>query len=660
MTKIYKYDVFISHSNEDADLAQNLAAKLRQLEFHVWSERKEKNQQSQKAAAAMEDSAVCILLFGPGLSSPWKDEYVWSAITDRIQRTSGIFRVIPVLLTSILRLPGEIIAVSKGRPLSQHYKDTVVRFESGLEDDRAIRQLVLRIRGIDSTKQTIWSHPFLREKVRQRAKNVFNVDWTKLIASLIDTKYDTPLTENVTGDVCSTTNMLRSDRFRKREPKRKYFLGTTLIENYNAQENSCENIETCGCVEFVLNMSLRNARTKHSIGGSYLKAMQVRDNPADASVLFPFELIRGDADKTSTAFLDAATIESARRVIYRGRRPMNASWDRKSVGEATYCIMQKPVRVDPGLGPWRPLIGYVDLLSYVRELEDYSCSAQDVALSETLKYFYKQDSVACAWDKEVEVTQMPEWRDTHKEFALVDHAKRYGGLLQRPFIPFVAQVLKCDKQDLYKIHKDSKDIHVVKNWRNRTVEGEVLLVANVWMVAGMMRHIFHQYAAAKEGYGLISHPFRNVVKLEDQIYQNKLNHAFLFLSNFIVKKALSLNNCHARLWSWVTDTNKVRRDLKNMRVLLPQTENCNEVFEYAVLAAEGQDSDITHDMSSHLFHFFLYECGEKWFGISCPHCGAYTRQGNEDADELIAVEPESFCKYFGFDDEGEERQRRST
>ena len=63
-----------------------------------------------------------------------------------------------------------------------------------------------------------------------------------------------------------------------------------------------------------------------------------------------------------------------------------------------------------------------------------------------------------------------------------------------------------------------KDICVVQNWQNRTVEGEVLLVANAWMVDGMMRHI-HQYFATKEGYKLISHPFRNALRLEDRIYQ---------------------------------------------------------------------------------------------------------------------------------------------
>lgn len=61
-----------------------------------------------------------------------------------------------------------------------------------------------------------------------------------------------------------------------------------------------------------------------------------------------------------------------------------------------------------------------------------------------------------------------------------------------------------------------------------------------------------------------------------------------------------------------------------------------------------------YDMSSHLLHFFPYEHNEdeERFRITCKHCDDYADQGNEDGDELIAVEPETFCEYFGVEDEG--------
>lgn len=61
-----------------------------------------------------------------------------------------------------------------------------------------------------------------------------------------------------------------------------------------------------------------------------------------------------------------------------------------------------------------------------------------------------------------------------------------------------------------------------------------------------------------------------------------------------------------------------------------------------------------YDMTNHHLHLFPYtrrDEGEQ-FVISCFVCGRQVDHGYEDGDELIAVEPESFCDYFGVEDEG--------
>jgi DpnII restriction endonuclease len=294
-------------------------------------------------------------------------------------------------------------------------------------------------------------------------------------------------------------------------------------------------------------------------------------------------------------FIDAATVESARRVIYLGLRPTNESWDRISVCQATYYMMKSTLHVLPGLGIRRPPVGgYVDLLSDIPDLENYDFSEQPDALLDTLKYLdQNEDLLPLAWAKEVESKQMPEWRDTHKAFALVDHAKRHRGLLEPPFIPFIAKVLNRDKQELHELHNYSKDIRVVTNWQNRAVEGEVLIVADAWMLDGMMRHIFHQYLAAREGYKLISHPFRNALQLDNKAYRPKLNKSFLFLSNFIVERALALGDRHIRVGSWLTDIKKVRRGLESKTTVLRQTDNSEEAIKFAVRAAEDLEIGLT-------------------------------------------------------------------
>src|SRR5712671_2226721 len=96
MTKVYKYDVFISHSATSARFARHLAARLRELDFHVWSPRS-LVKQSKRIVEALNNSAVCVLLFGSDGESPWMDKFIWSAISERVYRTDGKFRVIPIL-----------------------------------------------------------------------------------------------------------------------------------------------------------------------------------------------------------------------------------------------------------------------------------------------------------------------------------------------------------------------------------------------------------------------------------------------------------------------------------------------------------------------------------------------------------------------------------
>lgn len=64
-----------------------------------------------------------------------------------------------------------------------------------------------------------------------------------------------------------------------------------------------------------------------------------------------------------------------------------------------------------------------------------------------------------------------------------------------------------------------------------------------------------------------------------------------------------------------------------------------------------------YDMTSHRLHFFPYERDENEgrCRIHCSQCGRYADEGNDDGDELIHVEPEPFCDYFGVEDEGPEK-----
>ena len=74
----------------------------------------------------------------------------------------------------------------------------------------------------------------------------------------------------------------------------------------------------------------------------------------------------------------------------------------------------------------------------------------------------------------------------------------------------------------------------------------------------------------------------------------------------------------------------------------------------AVLPGYRSEQFRMYNMSDHHLHFFPYERDEddEDDRIYCSHCGDRVDEGNADGDELIAVEPVSFCEYFGVEDEG--------
>ena len=64
-----------------------------------------------------------------------------------------------------------------------------------------------------------------------------------------------------------------------------------------------------------------------------------------------------------------------------------------------------------------------------------------------------------------------------------------------------------------------------------------------------------------------------------------------------------------------------------------------------------------YDMANHELHFYAYELAEneERSRITCTHCGDYADDGSQDGDELLFVEPETFCEYFGVEEDGPEK-----
>jgi hypothetical protein len=173
-----RYDVFISYGAY-SDHGSRIARRLRKAAFstYLWVRHGTHDEREKRRALnAFERSASCALLFGPDARSPLADEWLRSAIRDRVARTRGEYRVIPVLLPSASkRLTQSLIDEMCGFKTKW-----AVLFQEGNGEKESLHQLILAIRGVEPGQSTDWQRGWFREYVRCRAENALNVDWAKL------------------------------------------------------------------------------------------------------------------------------------------------------------------------------------------------------------------------------------------------------------------------------------------------------------------------------------------------------------------------------------------------------------------------------------------------------------------------------------------------
>jgi hypothetical protein len=251
MSNIYNYDLFISCAYEDKDSAQLLSRKLRELDFLAWFDVPEIEEGEifiEKIREAMENSAVCVFLIGAGGQSPWAHDSVWSAIHSRLERTRGAFRIITVSLPDAhVDSSGTLMGLAKTQLISYQQQWAIVRFKESLNDEDALHELVLRIRGVEPNDQSDWLEGSFRKSVRLRAQNALNVDWHKLVLDLYSTSFDTFEQEDeviLQPDKVSCKLYRKSQILLEPDPQGDSRLPTSTQSKYGVGENSRRRFHT--------------------------------------------------------------------------------------------------------------------------------------------------------------------------------------------------------------------------------------------------------------------------------------------------------------------------------------------------------------------------------------------------------------------------------
>lgn len=135
-----EYDVFLSHSHEDADVVETLAKRLEdEFGFNVWLDKwtlVPGGNWQQEMARGLEEAKCCAVCIGENTNKGWFQQEVELALHRQTQ--DEIFRVIPVLLPN----------ANKENVFSFLKLKTWVDFIGGMNNKRQLHVLVCGIKGI--------------------------------------------------------------------------------------------------------------------------------------------------------------------------------------------------------------------------------------------------------------------------------------------------------------------------------------------------------------------------------------------------------------------------------------------------------------------------------------------------------------------------------
>lgn len=136
-----KFDVFLSYHNNDQQIVEILARKLKSRGLKPWLAvwNLVPGETWQRAMEeALTKCISCAVCLGAGGLGPWQSEEMRAAIDRRVSTADGSFRVIPVLLPGTKRKNGLPAFLSSA---------TWVEFSQNINDERAVDRLVSGIRG---------------------------------------------------------------------------------------------------------------------------------------------------------------------------------------------------------------------------------------------------------------------------------------------------------------------------------------------------------------------------------------------------------------------------------------------------------------------------------------------------------------------------------
>jgi hypothetical protein len=186
-----KFDVFLSHSHVDAEVIEQIAARLTdQAQLHVWLDKWEMVPGElfrQGLAKGLDEAACCAVFLGKTTPRGWFDQEIGRALNRQANDTS--FRVIPVIL------PGG------NRSVVDDFLElrSWVEFKNDIHDAEAFRLLKAGVLGVAPGRPAEVAAPVEAEaaEVRRQLEMIRSYRTDRLIDDQIAIEFQRKLMEQL-------------------------------------------------------------------------------------------------------------------------------------------------------------------------------------------------------------------------------------------------------------------------------------------------------------------------------------------------------------------------------------------------------------------------------------------------------------------------------
>lgn len=288
-------------------------------------------------------------------------------------------------------------------------------------------------------------------------------------------------------------------------------------------------------------------------------------------------------------FIDSASVHGALAALSLGKKAAWPLWDRQSLLETTYVLLQSETNIVPGPGTYGGASGqFRHVVTGLPGLESKKYQREAAEKLTRIWLGRHRPVLARAWAHGTSHPSFSHWASSSRRLFWFHHVRMHGALFNREFIPPMSQILECSPSDLQRVHELSTNPSTMRTWAtsDRLTE-DMKLAEQGWLLASLIRGKYHEFLAQNVGIHLLSHPFRQGIECELRVGETQpiLNSEEYFVKT-IIGTALLESTADRRVRTWVDAIAKARRAISTGQIALPDATDQADAERHAATAAQ--------------------------------------------------------------------------